>query len=124
MCLWQAALCCQHPVPELFFLNSSPRKSLERAILKCVGVHLFPAQGPLVTLPLPETAQDTKPKVLNLHFRPYDLAIAVQVPPLNFWFPQHMRLVHLQSLSSNSYSIPKIQIRYHLLFEAFPGLLP
>lgn len=89
MCLWQAALCCQHPVPELFFLNSSPRKSLERAILKCVGVHLFPAQGPLVTLPLPETAQDTKPKVLNLHFRPYDLAIAIQVPPLNFWFPQH-----------------------------------
>ena len=63
-CLWQTVLCCQHPAPDTLFLNSSPRKSPECASLPkmSIGPHLFPAQGPSVTLSLLETTQDTKLK--------------------------------------------------------------
>lgn len=46
-----------------------------------VGPHLFPAQGPSVTLSLLETTQDTKPKVPSLHLKPVVIwPTAAQVP--------------------------------------------
>ncbi|EPQ06540.1 hypothetical protein D623_10030737 [Myotis brandtii] len=80
--------------------------------LKCVG-HLFPAQDPSVTLSLPETAQDIK----------HELATAIQGFPLSFPLPKHIPDLQNLWLSSHSYST-KIQIRSHLVCEAFPGLLP
>ena len=59
MCHVPLALCCAANIlPQTHFLNSLPRKSLECANLSKMSVapHLFPAQGPSVTLSLPGTA--------------------------------------------------------------------
>lgn len=46
----------------------------------CVGTTSLPAQGPSGTLPLPETAQDTKPSPYIAFEAFHDLATAIRVP--------------------------------------------
>jgi len=60
--------CPRHTLPELF----SKSHCSVPIFLKCLLDYLS-SQGPSVTLPLPETTQSTKPKVLSLHFRSFGI---------------------------------------------------
>lgn len=94
MCLWQAALHCQHPAPDTHFLNSSPRKSLSVPIFKLsVGPHLFsrPFSDPAPSRNCPRF----KAQSPRLSFEAFcDLTTAIQVPPLNLCFPEHLSGLH------------------------------